>query len=91
MMLLRRDNKDVRRQLPRERYIVFVGRTVQRSYTYRRDLISQKHWNGSAWTPSYHLADGLGSVRTLTDASGSATDNDTYDANKRVLNPELCY
>jgi RHS repeat-associated protein len=57
-----------------------VGGVVQRTYTYGRDLISQNHWNGSSWTPSYHLADGLGSVRTLTDASGSATDSYTYDA-----------
>jgi RHS repeat-associated protein len=57
-----------------------VGGTVQRTYTYGHDLISQNRLVSATWTPSYHLADGLGSVRTLSDASGSTTDSYTYDA-----------
>jgi len=57
-----------------------VSGVVQRTYTYGHDLISQNRLVSGTWMPSYHLADGLGSVRTLADVAGSATDSYTYDA-----------
>ena len=49
---------------------------VVRSYTYGLDLISQKQASGV----SFYGYDGHGSVRLLTDASGTVTDTYTYDA-----------
>jgi RHS repeat-associated protein len=52
------------------------GGTVQASYVYGLDLVSQKR--GTA--ESFYLVDGLGSTRGLTDAAGGLTDSYTYDA-----------
>lgn len=52
------------------------GGTVQASYVYGHDLISQ---NRSGLQSFYHV-DGLGSTRALTDASGNVTDTYNYDA-----------
>jgi RHS repeat-associated protein len=49
---------------------------VTRSYVYGRRRISQTQ----SGVTSYYGYDGLGSVRTLTDASGTATDTYDYDA-----------
>jgi RHS repeat-associated protein len=57
-----------------------VGNAVQRIYTYGKQRINQNQVNNSAWTPSFYGYDGLGSVRTLTDAAGTVTDTYDYDA-----------
>ncbi|EXI66571.1 MAG: Cell wall-associated polypeptide CWBP200 [Candidatus Accumulibacter adjunctus] len=53
-----------------------VGGAVERSYTYGLKLISQKQASGV----SFYGFDGHGSVRYLTDASGSVTDKYSYEA-----------
>ena len=50
--------------------------TVQASYTYGLDLVSQKRGG----TESFYLVDGLGSTRGLTNAAGNLTDSYSYDA-----------
>ncbi len=45
-------------------------------YTHARDLVAQRR-NGTA---AYNHADGLGSTRLLTDASGTVTDRYVYEA-----------
>jgi RHS repeat-associated protein len=50
--------------------------TVNVSYVYGRDLISENRGVGK----SFYLVDGLGSVRALTDNSGAITDRYNYDA-----------
>jgi RHS repeat-associated protein len=50
--------------------------TVQASYVYGLDLVSQKRGG----TESFYLVDGLGSTRGLTNATGGLTDSYTYDA-----------
>lgn len=57
-----------------------VGSTVQRTYTYGHDLISQNQLIGGVGTPSFYGYDGHGSVRYLTNVAGSITDTYTYDA-----------
>ncbi len=57
-----------------------VGGAVQRTYTYGHDLISQNQLIGSVWTVSFYGYDGHGSVRFLTNASGTITDKYDYDA-----------
>jgi RHS repeat-associated protein len=53
---------------------------VQRTYTYGSQRISQNQIIGSAWIPTFYGYDGAGSVRTLTDTTGTVTDTDDYDA-----------
>jgi RHS repeat-associated protein len=55
--------------------------TVQASYVYGLDLVSQKRGG----TESFYLVDGLGSTRGLTDATGGLTDSYTYDAFGNLL------
>lgn len=57
-----------------------VAGEVQRSYTYGRDLISQTQASGGSWITSFYGYDALGSVRSLTNAAGSMTDQYRYDA-----------
>ena len=52
------------------------GGSVVRTYTYGHDLISQRQSSGV----SFYNYDGHGSVRNLTNASGSITDTYAYDA-----------
>jgi RHS repeat-associated protein len=57
---------------------------VARSYTYGLQRISQNLspavTGSSAWTPSFYMYDGGGSVRQLTNSSGQVTDEYEYDA-----------
>ena len=53
-----------------------VGGSVERAYTYGRELISQRTANSISF---YHY-DAQGSTRLLTDASASLTDRYDYDA-----------
>jgi RHS repeat-associated protein len=57
-----------------------TGGSVQRTYTYGLQRISQEQIVGSAWTPSFYGYDGGGSVRQLTSAAGTVTDTYEYDA-----------
>ncbi len=60
------------------------GGVVQRTYTYGHALISQTQLSGTP-TTRYYGDDGLGSVRLLTDASGTKTDSYDYDAFGNVI------
>lgn len=55
--------------------------TVQKSYVHGLDLISQTQQGNQS---VYH-ADGLGTVRTLTDENGNVTDQVIYDAFGRLI------
>jgi RHS repeat-associated protein len=44
------------------------------------DLLSVMRPNGSGWTTRYYHADGIGSIRALTDEAGNVTDTYTYTA-----------
>ena len=57
-----------------------VNGSVQRVYSYGRFLISQRQLIDGFWKLSYYGYDGHGSVRFLTDDSGSTTDTYDYDA-----------
>jgi RHS repeat-associated protein len=59
---------------------------VQRTYTYGLHLINQNQLIGGAWTPSFYGYDGFGSVRLLTDATGTVTDTYDYDAWGNAVN-----
>jgi RHS repeat-associated protein len=55
------------------------GDTPVRVYAYGLDLLSQFQQVGSNWVTSFYGYDGQGSVRMLTDGSGSLTDHYTFD------------
>ncbi len=57
-----------------------VGTSVQRTYAYGHDLISENQLVGGNWSVSYYGYDGHGSVRYLTGNAGTITDTYTYDA-----------
>jgi len=57
-----------------------VGGAVTRQYTYGLDRISENQFVGGGWTPSFYGVDGGGSVRQLTNSSGTVTDTYEYDA-----------
>jgi RHS repeat-associated protein len=63
-----------------------VGSAVQRAYTYGLQRISQNQLINSVWTPSFFGYDGGGSVRTLTDATGTVTNTYDYDAWGNAVN-----
>ena len=58
---------------------------VARTYTYGLDLISQTQPIAGVPATSYYGYDGHGSVRQLTDSSGTVTDTYTYDAFGNLL------
>src|SRR6185312_13291086 len=53
---------------------------VTRTYTYGLQRISEDQIVNGAWTTSFYSYDGMGSVRQLTNISGTATDTYEYDA-----------
>jgi len=57
-----------------------VGGAVQRVYTYGLQRISQNQFFDNPGTPSFYVYDGAGSVRQLTDSTGTVTDEYEYDA-----------
>jgi RHS repeat-associated protein len=57
-----------------------VGGSVQRTYTYGLQRISEDQIMDSAWTASFYGYDGAGSVRQLTNGAGAVTDTYEYDA-----------
>jgi RHS repeat-associated protein len=54
--------------------------TVTRQYTYGLQRISQTQQIANAWTPAFYGYDGAGTVRLLTDSTGTVTDTYDYDA-----------
>jgi RHS repeat-associated protein len=68
-------------QILEERIRTSAGTTVK-TYTYGSDLISCSNFNSitSTSTTRFYAYDGLGSVRGLTDESGTITDVYDYDA-----------
>ena len=63
--------------------------SVTRSYAYGLQRISEYQYDtsASAWKPSFYLYDGFGSVRQLTNTSGTITDTYEYDAFGNLLTP----
>jgi RHS repeat-associated protein len=59
---------------------------VTRQYTYGLQRISQNQQIANAWTPSFYGYDGAGTVRLLTDATGTVTDTYDYDAWGNTVN-----
>jgi RHS repeat-associated protein len=57
-----------------------VSGSVERTYTYGLQRISQDQLISSAWTPSFYGYDGAGTVRQLTNSAGAITDTYDYDA-----------
>jgi RHS repeat-associated protein len=57
-----------------------VGGAVERVYTYGLQRISQYQFFDNQWTASFYVYDGAGSVRQLTNSSGTPTDEYEYDA-----------
>ncbi|HEX6622132.1 MAG TPA: VWA domain-containing protein, partial [Pyrinomonadaceae bacterium] len=62
-----------------------AGGGVQRRYAYGLSLLSQSRLVGGAWAASFYGADGHGTVRLLTDASGALTDTYDYDTFGNLL------
>ncbi len=62
------------------------GSTVQRTYAYGLQRISQTQIIDNQWVTSYYGYDGAGNVRQLTNASGVVTDTYDYDAFGNVIN-----
>ena len=62
------------------------GGAVQRQYTYGLQRISQNQFVSSTWTPSFYGYDGFGTVRQLTNSTGTITDTYDYDAFGNKIN-----
>ncbi|HEX7183230.1 MAG TPA: RHS repeat-associated core domain-containing protein [Thermoanaerobaculia bacterium] len=62
-----------------------VDGAVRRVYTYGLDLLCQRQIVDGAFRTSFYLLDGQGSVRALTDESGSVTDTYDYDSFGNLL------
>ena len=62
------------------------GGTVSRTYTYGLQRISEEQVISGAWTPSFYGYDGGGSVRQLTNAAGTVTDTNDFDAFGNLVN-----
>ena len=63
-----------------------TGATASRTYTYGLQRISQNQQIANAWTPSFYGYDGAGTVRLLTDSTGTVTDTYDYDAWGNTVN-----
>jgi RHS repeat-associated protein len=59
---------------------------VTRQYTYGLQRISQNQEIANAWTPAFYGYDGAGTVRLLTDSTGTVTDTYDYDAWGNTVN-----
>ena len=59
---------------------------VSRQYTYGLQRISQTQQVANAWTPAFYGYDGGGTVRLLTDSTGTVTDTYDYDAWGNTVN-----
>jgi RHS repeat-associated protein len=63
-----------------------VNGSVQRTYTYGSQRISQYQNISGPWTPSFYGYDGGFHVRLLTDITGAVTDTYDYDAFGSLVN-----
>jgi len=63
-----------------------VNGVLQRTYTYGLQRISENQIISNTWQPSFYMYDGFGSVRQLTNLSGTVTDTYNYDAFGNLLN-----
>jgi len=54
--------------------------TVERTYAYGLQRISENQIVSNAWTPSFYETDGEGTVRQLTNSAGAVTGSYEYDA-----------
>jgi RHS repeat-associated protein len=61
-----------------------VNGQVERQYTYGHTILSQRRRAGG-WAASFYSADGHGSIRQLTDETGTITDTYTYDAFGKLI------
>ncbi len=59
---------------------------VTRQYNYGLQRISQTQQIANAWAPAFYGYDGGGTVRLLTDATGTVTDTYDYDAWGNAVN-----
>ncbi|MBL8152020.1 MAG: RHS repeat-associated core domain-containing protein, partial [Blastocatellia bacterium] len=59
---------------------------VVKQYSYGLDLISQRQLINNAYEVSFYGYDGHGSVRFLTDSTGTITDTYDYDAFGNIIN-----
>jgi len=59
---------------------------VTRQYTYGLQRIGQTQQVANAWTPAFYGYDGAGTVRLLTDSTGTVTDTYDYDAWGNAVN-----
>jgi RHS repeat-associated protein len=62
------------------------GGAVTRTYSYGLERIDENQVLNSTWTPSFYGYDGHGSVRQLTNSTGSVTDTYDYDAFGTLVN-----
>ena len=62
-----------------------VNGAVARTYTYGYERISQSQTLSHAWTPSFYIYDGRGTVRMLASLAGTVTDTYGYDAFGNML------
>ena len=62
-----------------------VNGAVTRQYTYGLQRISENQVVSNTWTTSFYGYDGGGSIRNLTNASGTVTDTYEYDAYGNAL------
>jgi len=81
--------------LEEHRSIDHQASTLDCTYTYGHNLISQDRLNGTQWVEHYYGYDGHDNVRYLTDEGGSVTDAYSYDAFGNLLaasgDTENCY
>jgi RHS repeat-associated protein len=63
-----------------------TGTTAGRTYTYGLQRISQNQQIANTWTPAFYGYDGAGTVRLLTDSTGTVTDTYDYDAWGNTVN-----
>jgi RHS repeat-associated protein len=63
-----------------------TGTTASRTYTYGLQRISQNQQLSNIWTPSFYGYDGGGTVRLLTDSTGTVTGTYDYDAWGNAVN-----
>jgi len=59
---------------------------VSRTYTYGLQRISQNQVISNSWTPSFYGYDGFGTVRQLTNSTGTITDTYDYDTFGNKIN-----
>ena len=62
-----------------------VNGAVTRAYTYGYERVSESQTLSGAWTPSFYIYDGRGTVRMMASLAGAVTDTYEYDAFGNLL------